>query len=173
MEFDDYAQRAVDLVNADLSSLGVARAHLADRRWLADRVRTADLAPLRDFQHELGVVVDASDAGDETGVVERLNDLLSRYPIRPRISGHDASTWHLHVSDRGASASEVAMAEALFGLTLLVTELGADRLGRCHAAGCGRAFLDLTTNRTRQYCSTRCATRTHVAAFRSRKRDAS
>jgi hypothetical protein len=33
-----------------------------------------------------------------------------------------------------------------------------------------QAFIDLTTNRTRQYCSTRCATRINVARFRQRQR---
>jgi hypothetical protein len=172
MEFGDYAQRAVDLMNADLSTLDAVREHSAGRPWLVERVHRSDLAPLRDLQRELGAVVDASAGGDDAGVVELLNALLSRYPVRPRISGHDASSWHLHVSDRGASVPEVIAAESLFGLTLLVTELGADRLGRCSAGSCRRVFLDLTTNRTRQYCSTRCATRTHVAAFRSRKRAA-
>lgn len=170
MEFGDYAQQAVTLVNADLSTSAAVRELLHGRSWLSNRVRASDVAALRAFQSELTSVIDASARGDGSAVVDQLNVLLSRYPVRPWISGHDASTWHLHVSDRGAPVATVLAAEALFGLTLLVTELGADRLGRCNASPCERAFLDLTTNRTRQYCSTRCATRTNVAAYRSRKR---
>lgn len=170
MEFGDYAQQAVDLANANIADLAALRRLLGDRAWLSGHARAGDIAPLRALQAELQALVDASAAGHDGAVVSLLNALLARHPVRPRISGHDASSWHLHVTDRGASVSEIMAAEALFGLALLVTELGADRLGRCRAVGCGRAFLDLTTNRTRQYCSTRCATRTNVAAYRSRRR---
>ncbi|WP_141743598.1 CGNR zinc finger domain-containing protein, partial [Streptomyces abyssalis] len=36
-----------------------------------------------------------------------------------------------------------------------------------------RAYLDTSTNRSRRYCSDRCATRANVAAYRARKRLAS
>lgn len=170
MDFADYAQQAADLVNADICDLAALRRFLGDREWLSDHARAADIVPLQKLQSELRTLVDASAAGDDAGVVSTLNGLLASHPVRPRISGHDASSWHLHVTDRGAEVAEIVAAEALFGLALLVTERGADRFGRCRAAGCGRAFLDLTTNRTRQYCSTRCATRTNVAAYRSRRR---
>ncbi|MGH8981825.1 MAG: CGNR zinc finger domain-containing protein [Acidimicrobiales bacterium] len=172
MQFDDYAQRAVDLVNADLTARTGLLDLLARRSWLAEKVRPKDLAVLRSLHEALSAVVDSSARGDERQVVDALNTLLAEHPVRPRISGHDASTWHLHVSDDGASASEIVAAEALLGLAMLVTEIGADRLGRCRAEGCGRAFLDLTTNQTKQYCSTKCATRTNVAAFRRRRRAA-
>jgi predicted RNA-binding Zn ribbon-like protein len=172
VDFADYTRWAVDLVNADLSSLGALRMALTKRPWAAEHARASDVAALRVLQRELAAVVDMSAQHDGGAVVERINALLSKHPVRPRISGHDESTWHLHVSDRGAAVAELLAAEAAFGLALLVTEQGAERLGRCSASSCNQAFFDLTTNRTRQYCSTRCATRTNVAKFRSRKREA-
>jgi predicted RNA-binding Zn ribbon-like protein len=56
------------------------------------------------------------------------------------------------------------------GLATLVTDLGVDRLGLCHATPCRRAFLDTSSNRSRRYCSERCASRANVAAYRARKR---
>lgn len=56
------------------------------------------------------------------------------------------------------------------GLAIHLTELGADRLGICQAAPCRNAYLDTSTNRSRRYCSDRCATRANVAAYRARKR---
>jgi hypothetical protein len=53
--------------------------------------------------------------------------------VRRRISGHDEHSWHLDVSDREALTADILAAEALFGLTLLVVEEGADGLGRCGA----------------------------------------
>jgi predicted RNA-binding Zn ribbon-like protein len=170
VRFDDYAQEAVDLVNADLSSLTRVRGQLAARPWLADHVRSRDVEPLRELQRQLAAVAGAAADGQSDSVVALINRLLDRHPIRPRISGHDDSSWHLHVSDSGASVFEVLAAECLFGLAFLVAEGGVDRIGRCSAPGCGRFFVDLTTNRARQYCSTRCATRINVARFRERQR---
>jgi len=47
---------------------------------------------------------------------------------------------------------------------------GVDRLGLCEASPCRNAYLDTSTNRSRRYCSDRCATRANVAAYRARKR---
>jgi predicted RNA-binding Zn ribbon-like protein len=47
-----------------------------------------------------------------------------------------------------------------------------DRLRRCAAPGCGRAFIDLSRNRSRRYCDSRtCGNRLHVAAYRARQRE--
>lgn len=56
------------------------------------------------------------------------------------------------------------------GLAFHLTEYGVDRLGLCEAAPCRNAYLDTSTNRSRRYCSDRCATRANVAAYRARKR---
>ena len=61
-------------------------------------------------------------------------------------------------------------ANAVMGLAVLVTQLGLDRLGICAAAGCRNAFVDTSTNRSRRYCSDRCATRANVAAYRARQK---
>jgi predicted RNA-binding Zn ribbon-like protein len=169
MDFGHYAQSAVDLVNADLSSLEATREHLAGRDWLLERLAAADLRALRRLQQALAAVVDSSAAGDGPEVVAAINDLMSRHPVRPRISGHDRQSWHLHVNGRDAAVAEVLAAETLFGLALVVTELGPDRLGRCAAEDCDQAFLDTSTNASKRFCSTRCATRTNVAAYRQRR----
>ena len=156
-------------MNADLSSEAGLRDHLADRPWLLEQVTAADVAPLRSVQRDLAGLVDASAGGDGAEVVRRLNDLLSRHPIRPRVSGHDESSWHLHVNDENASAAETVISEALLGLAMLVTEVGATRLGRCAAENCGNAFVDTSANSSRRFCSTRCSTRTNVAALRRRQ----
>lgn len=168
MDYGAYVEGAVRLVNHPLEDGDDLRA-LLDGHWLADRLGADDLAPLRRFRAALADVVDRSAAGDEEGVVERLNALLERHSIRPSISGHDHQSWHLHVNDGGASAAGYLVAEALFGLMMLVTELGTDRLGRCAAPGCGNAYLDTSPNRSRRFCSQRCATRVNVAAHRRRR----
>ncbi|HVV76080.1 MAG TPA: CGNR zinc finger domain-containing protein [Mycobacteriales bacterium] len=169
MDSDRYAQWAAELVNADLTSTESLAEALADREWLSGRVTAADVRALRRTQSELRAVVADSSAGDEVAVVTRLNELLERHPVRPRISGHDAQTWHLHINDSTDSVAAILTGEALFGMALAITEVGASRFGWCAAAGCDNAFYDGSANHSKRFCSTRCATRTNVAAYRQRK----
>ena len=169
MDFGHYAERAADLANADLSTVETLKSYLEDRDWLSKRVTDADLRPLRRFITELSTVIDDSAAGDEVAVVDHLNALLEQHPVRPRISGHDSEYWHLHVNDRNDAVAAILIGEALLGMTLAVTEVGADRFGRCADPTCRGAFFDGTANHSKRFCSSRCATRTNVAAYRSRR----
>ena len=169
VEYGYYAEQAAELMSADLGSVAAMRELATLRGWQRRRVTDADLVAMREFVPLLRAVIDASAAGDEQSVVRRLNGLLEQHPLRPRISGHDAQTWHLHVNDSGDSVAEILIGEALYGMTLAVTELGADRFGWCAADGCGGAFFDATANHSKRFCSTRCATRTNVAAYRQRR----
>jgi predicted RNA-binding Zn ribbon-like protein len=172
VDYTSYVQEAVDLVNADLATTEKLVAHLEHRPWLSAQVAASDLAPLRLVQAQLATLVDASTAGDGAAVVAVLNDLLARNPVRPRVSGHDETSWHLHVNDAGASASQTLTREALLGLVLLVTQVGATRLGRCASTTCERAFVDTSANNSRRFCSSRCSTRENVAALRQRRANA-
>jgi predicted RNA-binding Zn ribbon-like protein len=169
VDFGHYAENAAGLLSADLGSVETLQSYLADRDWLRPRASASDLRTLRRFQTELVAVVDDSAAGEDQAVVRRLNELLVAHPVRPRISGHDTQTWHLHVNDRNDSVASILIGEALFGMTLAVTELGADRFGWCAADSCHNAFFDGTANHSKRFCSTRCATRTNVAALRQRR----
>jgi predicted RNA-binding Zn ribbon-like protein len=169
MDFGHYAESAVELINAELTSCEDIEAFLEPRPWVREQVQPGDLRALKRLQGELAAVVDASAAGDETAVVTRLNALLEQHPVRPRISGHDTQDWHLHVNDTNASVATILAAEGLFGMALVVTEIGADRFGRCSAADCTNAYLDSSANHSKRFCSGRCASRTNVAAYRSRR----
>jgi predicted RNA-binding Zn ribbon-like protein len=178
VNFDSYAQFGVDLVSSapdeldaadPLASLDGVRHLLRDDGWLAERARPADLAPLCDLRTELRAVFDAAGAGRSAEVAERLNRLLDRHRPRPRISGHDDSDWHLHVGgDHGPMAEEMA-AMAVMGLTMVFLDHGAGRFGACADPRCSGVFIDTSRNRSRRYCSDRCATRANVAAHRARR----
>jgi hypothetical protein len=51
-------------------------------------------------------------------------------------------------------------------------EHGSSRFGICADERCGNVYLDTSSNCCRRFCSERCATRSHVAAHRARKRAA-
>jgi predicted RNA-binding Zn ribbon-like protein len=76
----------------------------------------------------------------------------------------------MHVADRQSSVSELLVAESLMGLSMLVCDLGATRLGVCDASPCANVFVDTSPNQSRRYCSDRCSSRANVAAYRARQR---
>lgn len=130
----------------------------------------------RSVRARLRAVFEAADGGDETLAVDLLNSLLLEFPVSPQISGHDIRDeddkpdWHMHLADHPSNATAGFAAIAAMGLAFHLTSHGVDRLGLCEAAPCRNAYLDTSTNRSRRYCSDRCATRANVAAYRARKR---
>ncbi|WP_306214919.1 CGNR zinc finger domain-containing protein [Actinoplanes sp. RD1] len=173
MNFDAYARTAVELVNAGLADLEQAKGLFGDELgWMAAEVTEKDLAVLRRAQRRLRDVFEHGTGGRDNDAVAELNLLLAAYPVQPRISGHDASDWHMHVTGRGASVSAEYLAGAVWGLSVWLCEYGSARFGICADDRCGNVYLDTSSNNCRRFCSERCATRSHVAAHRARKRAA-
>lgn len=173
MNFDAYARTAVDLVNADVDDLAGLRALFsAEQAWMGDEVLEKDVPVFRRAQRRLRDVFQYGTAGRGTDAVTELNALLEAFPVQPRISGHDAGDWHMHVTSRGASVSAEYLAGAVWGLSVWLCEYGSARFGICADVRCGNVYLDTSSNNCRRFCSERCATRSHVAAHRARKRAA-
>lgn len=170
MDFLRYAESSAALLNADLSGVEGLVAHLDDRPWLQEQATDRDCMLLRKFQRELRPVFEAGEAEDAPAVIAGLNGLMSRHPITPRISDHDAHDLHLHVATESASVAELLVGESLLGLATLVCDLGPHRLGVCSSAPCTNAFVDTSPNQSRRYCSERCSSRANVAAYRARQR---
>jgi predicted RNA-binding Zn ribbon-like protein len=170
VDFVRYADGAAALVNAPLDDVDDLRDLLADRAWLHDMLTEKDPPALRRIQRDLRPVFAASSVGAAEEVVGRLNALLAKHPVTPRIAGHDAESWHLHVADRASGVAELLTAECLLGLAILVCDVGATRLGVCQASACGNVFVDTSPNQSRRYCSDRCSSRANVAAYRARRK---
>ncbi|GHA73538.1 CGNR zinc finger domain-containing protein [Streptomyces termitum] len=184
MELAYYSDYAVRLVNTEepargkdgLTSVEVIRDLFGGASQMARRVTEADLGRFRSIRARLRAVFAAADEGDQTGAVDLLNSLLLEFPVSPQISGHETldenglPRWHMHLADHSSNATAGYAAICAMGLAFHLTEFGADRLGLCQAPPCRNAYLDTSTNRSRRYCSDRCATRANVAAYRARKR---
>lgn len=184
MELAYYSDLAVRLVNSEepargtdaLTSVDAVRTLFGENGQSARRATDADVTRLRSVRARLRAVFEAAADGDEVLAVDLLNALLIEFPVSPQISGHELRdadgrpNWHMHIADYAANASAGFAATASMGLAFHLTELGADRLGICEAPPCRNAYLDTSTNRSRRYCSDRCATRANVAAYRARKR---
>ncbi|WP_335977248.1 CGNR zinc finger domain-containing protein [Streptomyces sp. CA2R106] len=185
MELAYYADYAVRLVNTEeprrgtdtLTSTDAVRDLLGSNSQLLGRVTESDVARLRAVRTRLRGVFEAADAQEEVRAVDVLNALMLEFPVSPQVSGHTLVNeetgrpdWHLHLADHAANAAAAYSASACMGLAVQVTSLGVDRLGICEASPCRNAYVDTSTNRSRRYCSDRCATRANVAAYRARKR---
>ena len=178
MDLPAYTELAVRLVNSGvptetgrdpLASVEAYRALVADRPHLCGGVSPSDLEALRLLRAELRLVFEAGSAGREAEVADRLNALLSRYPVHPHIVRHDGQPWHIHLVNSGSVADRHA-AGAIAGLTSLVTSGGGGRLGVCAGAGCQRVFAGRGGARSRRYCSEDCASRANVRSLGSRGR---
>lgn len=187
MELAYYSDLAVRLVNTEeptrgrdtLTSLDTVRELFGPSENFARRATDADVTRLRQVRTRLRAVFESAAEGDEFRAVDMLNALLIDFPVSPQISGHDMRDeddrpkWHLHISEQSANAGAGYAANACMGLAVHLSDYGVDRLGICEAPPCRNAFLDTSTNRSRRYCSDRCATRANVAAYRARKRQES
>ncbi|GGU07716.1 CGNR zinc finger domain-containing protein [Streptomyces violascens] len=184
MELAYYSDYAVRLVNTEeparnkdsLTSVDAVRELFGGNKSAARRATDADVTRFRSVRARLRAVFEAADGGEEVQAVDLLNSLLLEFPVSPQVSGHehrdedDRPLWHMHLADHPSNATAGYAAIASMGLAFHLTEYGVDRLGLCQAAPCRNAYLDTSTNRSRRYCSDRCATRANVAAYRARKR---
>jgi predicted RNA-binding Zn ribbon-like protein len=170
---DRTVRLAVDLVNL--------RARLGDspldaavlRRFLADhgeqppiRLDQAGAAAIAAIEAELRAVFDAPGVDTAAATVNRL---LERAGGRPRLSDHDDTPWHLHLTDDDATWADWLAAVTGLGLARLLAEDGMARVGRCAARGCRRVFAGGLRNHRRRYCSPACGNAARVAAFRARR----
>ncbi|WP_051939978.1 CGNR zinc finger domain-containing protein [Phaeacidiphilus oryzae] len=179
MDLTSYADLAVRLVNTEqpergtdaLTTVEAIRALFpAGSRGerLADE---SDLPRLRAVRTRLRAVFTSAAEGDQPRAVALLNELLAQYPVSAEITAHSGEGWHLHLAESNTpTATAICAGTASAGLAAHLTRHGAERLGVCAAAPCRNAYLDTSTNRSRRYCSDRCATRHNVAAHRARRR---
>ncbi|MCL2731679.1 MAG: CGNR zinc finger domain-containing protein [Actinomycetia bacterium] len=112
--------------------------------------------------------------GDDTAAATLLNAMIAGAGTTPRLTDHDGYDWHVHYFAPGASVAEHLAADGGMALAFLIVAGERERLRRCDAPDCRRAFVDLSRNRSRRYCDSRtCGNRLHVAAYRARRREAS
>lgn len=170
----------VDLVNtapddegpdglADIAALHgfVHRNAISDVGDLGEK----DLAAVRDVRTRFAEIF----ATTESQVAARLvNQLVAAAGTTPQLTDHDGYDWHVHYFAPGASVADHLAADCGMALAFIVVAGEQERLRRCEAPDCGRAFVDLSRNRSRRYCSSRtCGNRLHVAAYRARRKEAS
>ncbi|WP_424214673.1 CGNR zinc finger domain-containing protein [Streptomyces sp. BI20] len=183
MQIPHDTRRALDVVVALVNTApgGDRPDALADLHTLAAFVRehevsdvgelaVRDLAGVRAVRGLFARVFAAADAHEAARLV---NELVATAGTTPQLTNHDGYDWHVHYFAPGASVGDHLAADGGMALAFILVSGERERLRRCEAPDCGRAFVDLSRNRSRRYCSSRtCGNRLHVAAYRARRREA-
>ncbi len=110
------------------------------------------------------------ELSDEDRAAEAINDLLDRYPARPRLVRLPGRPWSLHSrAPHGTEPARWLLSTAALALALWFSERGYCAWGRCAAPGCRNYFIDTGRRSPQRYCSPRCGTRVRVAAHRAQR----
>jgi len=125
----------------------------------------AELQALRDLRPRLRAML----LSPRDQMVERVNDALADVTLTPRLTRHDAADWHLHAVADDHPLPERVLVETAMALIDVIRADEGSRLDVCADADCQAIALDLSRNRSKRYCSTTCANRNAVAAYRARR----
>jgi hypothetical protein len=173
----------VDLVNAladaasgadgDVVDVVDVRTLLHDHRF--SRAAGASGAAIDRVAERVGSMVDTLlglPQADPEPTVTWINTQLSGIHITPSLTAHDGAELHIHWTPASATFDDQAIADFLMALSQEVCDHGTTRFGSCAASDCEHLFYDVTRNGSRRFCADpRCASRTHTADHRKRRRD--
>ncbi|WP_417564448.1 CGNR zinc finger domain-containing protein [Microbacterium sp.] len=102
-------------------------------------------------------------------MVDRVNAALAEVTLTPRLTRHGDLDWHLHAVADDHPLPERILVETAMALIDVVRADEGSRITVCDDADCTAIALDLSRNRSKRYCSTTCANRNAVAAYRARR----
>lgn len=163
---------AADLVNTEqpdgdaLADLAGLDAFVTRQGYTGSRRRdAAELAAVRALRPRLRRLWHV----EEDTVAELVNAMLADARALPQLVRHDGWGYHLHATSADAPLADRMVVEAAMAMVDLVRQGELGRLAVCSADRCDDVLVDLSKNRSRRFCSTSCANRTNVAAFRARR----
>jgi len=163
---------AVDLVNTgeepdtltSVADLEAWRAkHGYTGRHDGDEAELTALRALRTVLRELLTT-------DRDRAAELVNAMLAEAGALPQLVRHDELDWHIHAVPADAPFDRRVSVESAMAMVDVIRADELSRLSVCADDRCGGLVLDLSRNRSRRFCSTTCANRNAVAAYRARGR---
>jgi predicted RNA-binding Zn ribbon-like protein len=107
---------------------------------------------------------------DRDEAVELVNNMLAEAQAVPRLVRHDEYDWHVHAIDYQRPLATRILVETAMAMIDLIRADEMSRLDICADHTCNGVVLDLSRNRSKRFCSTTCANRNAVAAYRQRQR---
>src|ERR1700755_245080 len=163
---------AVALVNSaeepdTLTEIGQLDAWYAEQGFTGRRDGdAAELEALRALRPVLRRLLTA----ERDDAAELVNALLAEAQALPQLRRHDGLDWHIHAVPSDAPLERRVAVEAAMAMIDVIRAGELSRLSICVDARCECLVLDLSRNRSRRFCSTTCANRNAVAAYRARGR---
>jgi predicted RNA-binding Zn ribbon-like protein len=177
MEIRLTLEAMVDLVNAIVDARGTATE--PDVRTILDqhrftRAAGAPATAIRRVTRRLDEMADTlAGLADATAgpTVTWVNRQLADLHVTPWVTDHDGAGLHIHWTPSAAAFDDQVVADILMALAQELCDHGTDRFGRCAATDCDHLFYDATRNGSKRFCADpRCASRTHTADHRARRR---
>lgn len=154
----------------ELADVGALDEFVRKWGWTGERRRDqTELDAVRALRPRLGRLWHI----DEDSAVALVNNLLREARALPQLVKHDTWDYHLHATPPDAPLADRMAVEAAMALTDVIRQKELSRLQRCAAGSCDDVLVDLSKNRSRRFCSTSCANRTNVAAYRARQAELS
>jgi predicted RNA-binding Zn ribbon-like protein len=163
---------AISLVNSaeepdTLTDIGQLDAWYEDHGFTGRR--DSDLAELEALRALRPVLRELLTA-ERDRAAALVNDLLAEAQALPQLRRHDGLDWHIHAVPDDAPLARRMAVEAAMAMVDVIRADELSRLSVCADDRCEGLVLDLSRNRSRRYCSTTCANRNAVAAYRARAR---
>jgi predicted RNA-binding Zn ribbon-like protein len=163
---------AVDLVNTAVEPDTLTTVAELDA-WYAEHGYTGrhdgdetELAALRALRPILRDLLTA----ERDRAAELVNAMLAEADALPQLVRHDGLDWHIHAVPRDAPLDRRVAVETAMAMVDVIRTDEHSRLSLCADDRCDGLVLDLSRNRSRRFCSTTCANRNAVAAYRARNR---
>jgi predicted RNA-binding Zn ribbon-like protein len=165
-------EAAIELLNGlDGGELDVREALHRRGFSRAANASAASISRLGRRMRELRPVFDELPDLDLVVATSRINEQLTEVDIAPSVMAHDGLGPHLHWTPATATFDEQVLADVLMALAHELCDNGTSRIGHCAASDCSSLFYDTTRNRSRRFCDDpKCASRTHTAQHRARRR---
>ena len=169
---DRLVRLAVDLVNTRTREPEKLTSPDALRGFLVEH---AEPEPVEVDERDLAAVIEVRERlrpvfhSPPAEAARTLNEVLREYAVRPYLSDHDGTTWHLHVSGEDADWATWLGAATALGLAGFAAGHGFEAMRQCDAGDCERVFVNPAENRPRRFCTPTCASRTRVATYRARR----
>lgn len=104
-------------------------------------------------------------------MAQRLNALLDQSPVSLHIVAEDGGVAVQYNAPPEMPLIDRLQLDCAIGLMLTVQAHGLDRMRSCAAEPCRDVFVDTSRNKSRRFCSDRCANRYNVAAYRDRQKN--
>lgn len=129
--------------------------------------RDRELTRVRAIRHR---VAQLWSGADDVETAEHVNEMLRRGRALPQLSRHGEYGWHIHAADPDAPVWVSLEVEIAMAFVELLRIDALDRAKHCAADDCDAVLIDLSRNRSKQYCDTgNCGNRANVRAYRARQ----